>query len=128
MFISCRVFRFRVSVTHHRLDHFALALPGIDQEQVLAILNRFMKLTQLLIFHSHTQQHTQPATGKCGNQNHRKIRNNRYVRAEYAGSHDEKGSDHTDAKPEIGTKESGTQKIQGFDVVAGMDPLSLTQL
>ena len=94
----------------------------------MATLNGLMKLTQLFVFHARTQQHTQPATEKCGNQNYGKIPNNRYVRAKFPGSHDEKGSDHTDAKPEIGTKESGTQKIQGFDVVAGMDPLSLTQL
>lgn len=67
MLISCCIFGFRVSVTHHRLDCLAFAFPGINQEQVPAALNGFMKLTQLFVFHARSQQHAQPATEKCGN-------------------------------------------------------------
>ena len=123
--VSRNVFRFRVLLAHHGLDGLAHALAGVNQEQVLAVLNIVVERSQLIVFVGYTNQTAYPRPEQGRKRHDASVRNDGHIRAEELQRRKYHGTDQADGKAGEGAGESGSDDIQCFYVVAGMDTMFL---
>lgn len=110
-------------LAHHRSDHLTRAFLGVNQDKVFAAPNIFMKLTQFLVLGAETKHAARPGTEQGCDEHDRNIRRNRCVRAKCPRGHEHKCAEHADEKADVGTDKPGADKIQRFNVIAGVNTL-----